>query len=215
MKTPTLKASIREQKDNTALRAQGLVPAVVYGKKTPSFSVSVDEKDFIKLFREVGENTVFTLKVEEKKAHNVIVRDVQYHPLSGDIQHIDFYAVSMTDAIETVVGLEFIGEAPAVKELGGTLVKNMDEVEVKGLPGNIPHTISVDVSALKTFDDAIYVKDLKRSDDVEILSEEDTSIAFVSQPREETEEELIETPDVSQVEVEEKGKKEEKDTEEK
>jgi len=214
MKTIVLKASLRKDERNENLRSEGNIPAVVYGKVVESTSVYVDQKVFGKVFQKAGENTVITLEIDEKTSHNVIVRDVQFHPLSGKIQHIDFYAVSMTEKIETMVGLEFVGEAPAVKEFAGVLVKNVDELEVRALPGNIPHTFSIDISQLKSFDDVIRVKDIPKEEGVEILLDEETSIVFVSRPREEEVEEETGTPDVSQVEVEEKGKKEE-DTDEK
>jgi large subunit ribosomal protein L25 len=209
MNTMILEASTRKDEKNTNLRSIGKVPAVVYGKSVQATSISVDKKSFVKVFQQAGENTVFILKVDGSVSHNVIIRDIQFHSLSGDVEHIDFYAVSMTEKIETMVGIEFVGEAPAVKELGGVLVKNIDELEVRALPGNIPHIFTIDISQLKSFDDVVRVKDLPKEKDVEILLDEETSIVFVSRPREEEAEEVSGTPDVSQVEVEEKGKKEE------
>ena len=208
MKNMILKASLRKNEKNEDLRSQGEIPAVVYGKTVQSTPIRVEGKSFVKIFQQAGENTVFTLDIDGK-THNVIVRDVQFHALSGSVQHIDLYAVSMKEKIETMVGIEFTGEAPAVKELAGVLVKNIDELEVRALPGNIPHSFIVDISELATFEDAIHVKDIPRDDDVEILLDEETSIVFVARPREEEVEENTGAPDVSQVEVEEKGKKEE------
>lgn len=216
MKTIILQGDLRTEKSPKELRREGLIPAVVYGKKEQSTSVCVDAKEFKKLLRSIGETTVFDLQITGGKTYHVLVRDRMFDSLSGDILHVDFYAVSLDEAIETAIELEYTGEAPAVKELGATLVKNLDEIDVKALPNDLPSSLVVEVSSLKTFEDVIHIKDLAISDKVTILSDPETIIASVSRPR--TEEELesdATQPDVSQIEVEEKGKKEVVEEEEK
>ncbi len=109
----------------------------------------------------------------------------------------------MDEEIEATVEIEFTGESPAVKELGGVLVKNIDEVDVKCLPGDLPPKIIVDVGKLKTFDDYIYVKGLKVSDKIELLVDPETVVAMVAPPRSEEELADLDTEvkaDVTQVE---------------
>lgn len=181
----------------------GKIPAVLYGKNIDNISLRVDEKDFQKAYSQVGESTVFKVSVDGKDERNVIIKEVQKDILSGRPIHVDFYQVRMDEEIEATVEVEFVGEPPAVKELGGVLVKNVDEIDVKCLPGDLPPKFIVDVGALKTFDDYIYVKDLDVSDKVELLADPETVVAMVSPPR--SEEELAELDtevkaDVTQVE---------------
>ena len=109
----------------------------------------------------------------------------------------------MDEEIEAKVELEFVGESPAVKELGGILIKNMDEIEVKCLPGDLPPKIEVDISRIKNFEDYIYVKDLPVSDKVELLADSENVVAMVTEPRSEEELAELETEvkeDVTKVE---------------
>jgi large subunit ribosomal protein L25 len=126
---------------------------------------------------------------------------VQKHYLKSNPIHVDFYEVKMTEKLTATVQLEFIGESNAVKALGGTLVKNLTEVEVECLPADLPHQIDVDITTLNTFEDTILVKDLNVSDKVEIKVEADEMVAKVQPPRD-VEAELAEpiVEDISAVE---------------
>ena len=148
---------------------------------------------------------MIALEIDGKNDRNVIIYDIQEDPVKGNIIHVDFFQVRMDEEIETDVELVYIGEedAPAVKELGGVLVKNMDNVTVKCLPAYLPSEITVDVSSLQTFEDRILVKDLKVSEKVEIDSDPETVVALVSPPRSEEDLEKLEEKidaDVSKVE---------------
>lgn len=206
-------------------RKEGLIPAVVYGRGIKSESIWVKNLDFSRLIAKSGESTMISLEIDENKDRNVIIYETQEDPVRGNYTHIDFFQVRMDEEIETEVELVYVGEenAPAVKELGGVLVKNMDNVTVKCLPAHLPSEITVDVSKLATFEDRITVKDLNISDQVKIDLEPETVIALVSPPRSDDElsklEEKVEM-DVSKVEgvvkpdqpdetSEEEGKKEE------
>lgn len=201
-KKPTLEAKLRDKKEKNSLK--NLIPAVVYGKDFENLVVWVDYKSFNRLYREIGESTIIDLAVEgRKQPERVLIYEMQRDPISGNVTHLDFYKVRMDEEIEKEVSLEFVGVAPAVKESGGTFVQNMDEVEVKCLPGDLPASISVDISILKTFDDYIYAKDLKVGEKVEIMLDPETVIALVSAPRTEKELEDLEgeiDADVSKVE---------------
>ena len=214
----TLSAVIREKEEKpNILRNKGLLPAVLYGPKTKNFSLQLNEKEFEKLFRKTGESSLISLEVKgAKEKFLVLVHDFQKDPLKGNFIHVDFYQPALDKETEAAVPLEFIGEAPAVKELNGTLVKNISEVEIKALPQNLPHEIKVDISCLKTFDDSILIKDLIIAKEVKIIKEPNEIVALVTPP-EKVEEEL-EKPIEEKVEevekVEEKEKKEEKEEEE-
>lgn len=169
-------------------RATGLVPAVIYGRGIETQSLWVAALELKRLLRESGESTVIELMIDGKNGRNVLIYDLQRDPVTDRLLHADFFQVRMDEEIETGVELEYIGASPAVVELGGVLVKNMDEIEVKCLPGDLPAKIKVDISVLKTFDDYIYVKDLDISDKVKIELDPETVVALVTPPR--TEEEM-------------------------
>lgn len=202
--TLTLNATKREkQREERPKGDEKTIPAVLYGKGIENVLVRVGSKDFQDVYSQVGESAIFKLSLEGKDERNVIVKEVQRDILDGRLIHADFYQVRMDEEIEAMVEVEFVGEAPAVKEFGGVLVKNVDEIEVKCLPGDLPPKIVVDVSGLKTFDDYIYVKNLKVSGKVELLVDPETVVAMVSPPRSEEELAELETEvkeDVTQVE---------------
>ena len=183
-------------------RKNGLIPAVVYGKGINTSGIWVKELDFIRLIRKSGESTMIELDVEGSK-HNVIIYETQKDPIKGAYTHIDFFKVRMDEEIETEVEIVWLGESPAVKEQGGILVKNMDEVTVKCLPAHLPSEIEVDISGLKTFDDHITISDLKISEHVKIDIDPETVVALVTPPRSTEELEQLEEKveaDVTKVE---------------
>lgn len=186
----TLSAKIRKDlgKKVKSLRKRGILPAVLYGPKIKTQSLEIDLKEFEKIYHETGESSLISLEIENKKTP-VLIHDVQKDPLTERPIHVDFYQPSLKEEIEVRVPLIFEGEAPAVKELGGTLVKNISEIEVKALPQNLPHEIKIDISKLKTFKDNILIKDLKLPEGVKILRNPEEILAFVAQP-EKVEEEL-------------------------
>jgi len=216
METLNLKAKKREilGKKVNSLRRNGLIPAVVYGKEASSESLAVDRKEFQKIFKQVGENTLIDLSIDDNETKKVLISDPQVDPVTDEFIHVDFHQVKLTEKVQSEVPLEFINEeeAQAIKELEGTLVKDKDEIEVECLPTDIPHSIEVDVSLFKTFDDIIHVSDLKVPSNVKILDDPEEVVATVMPPRseeelKELEEEVVE--DVGKVEEVEKEEGEE------
>lgn len=175
-----------------SVRENGAIPAVLYGKGVETKSFQVNYSEFQKLFRDAGESTLITLTLEGED-FNVLVKDVQYEPLKDSYQHLDFYVVRMDEKITAEVELVFVGTAPAVKDEGGTLVKNLDALDITCLPADLPHEIEVDISSLATFDDAITVADLKLSDKLEPEQEETETIALVAPPRSDEEMEALDS----------------------
>jgi large subunit ribosomal protein L25 len=173
----------------------------------------MDYQDFFDTYNEAGGSTLVNVSVEgESKKYPALIYDIQFHPISGRYNHVDLYAVKMGEKLETEIEINFTGEAPAVKEQGGTLVKSLDAIGVKCLPKDLISEIKVDISSLKDFDDCIYVKDLNIPKELEVMIDEDTTVASVARPRSDEEleglEEKVEV-DIDQVETEEKGKEKE------
>jgi large subunit ribosomal protein L25 len=167
-------------------RKTGQIPAVVYGHGIKSEPLYVSAKEFGKAYKEAGESTLIFLEIEGKKT-NVLIHDVQRHPLSDEIIHIDFYQVRMDEKIKAKVSLLFVGESPAVKAEGGVLIKNIQEVEIEALPQDLIHHIEVDISKLITYEDRVLIKDLPISGSVKILSDAEETVASVMPPRSEEE----------------------------
>lgn len=154
-----LLAKKREQRGEKA-RGQGLLPAVVYGAGQANISLVLDYNSFAKLYTKVGASSLIDLSVDEQANGKILIHDVQYNPVSGHISHVDLRRIDMNKEIATTIALNFINESPAIKEQGGTLIKNIEEVEVKCLPKDLVSEIRVDLAVLKTFTDTIKVKDL-------------------------------------------------------
>lgn len=205
--TFTLKISERTEKGKKlqALRADGKLPAVIYGPKHEAMTITLDAKEFEKVFNEAGESSVLVLTGVGEDAE-VLVQDVAYGPVKGQTVHVDFYAIEKGKEVTVNVPLEFTGEAPATK-LGGSLTKALHEVEVTCKPANLPHEIVVDVSSLNTFEDSILIKDLVVPTGVTITNEAEDTVAFVAEAKEEAEEEPA-ALDMDAIEVEKKGKEE-------
>lgn len=186
-----LKAKKRDilGKKVTHLRREGFLPAVVYGEKVKSESVSVPYIDFEKVYREAGGSSLIALTVDGTP-HNVLIVDVKRDPIKGTPLHADFYAVRMDKVIRAKVPIEFIGESPAVKNEGGILVKVMHELEVEALPKDLPHEIKIDLVPLAAIHAKIAIKDITAPAGTKILGEPDDIIVLVDPPR--SEEELAE-----------------------
>ena len=207
-----LSAKIREEKGKKtkSLREKGEIPAVLYGPKIKPISVGVVKKEFEKVFAEAGESSLISLEVGGKdgKKYSVLIHDFSRDPINRSFTHIDFYQPILTKEVEAMVPLVFEGVSLAVKDLGGTLVKSVQEVLVKALPQNLPHDIKVSIDSLKTFGDSIAVKDLKLPEGVKVMKGADETIVNVK-PQAKVEEEL-EKPieekveDVAKVEKKEK-----------
>lgn len=191
------------------LRKKGILPAVIYGPEVKNQLLEVNLKEFEKVYKAVGESTLVPLKIEgESKEYSVLIHDVDKDPLTRMPLHVDFYQPSLEKEIEAMVPIVFEGEAPAVKNLGGTLIKNILEVNVKAFPQNLPKEIKVNIGNLNTFEDHILIKDLNVPEGVKILKDPSEIVAKVT-PVEKVEEELAK-PIEEKVEEVEKVEKEKK-----
>jgi large subunit ribosomal protein L25 len=186
-------------------KAEGQIAAVAYGPKFLSQSISVPYAEFVKAYNQVGETGLISLSIEGKNV-NVLVHEITLHPVKNSVEHVDFYVPEAGKKIHANIPLAFVGESAAVKA-GNILIKVMHEVEVEALPENLPHDIQVDISKLATLEDDIKVSDLVFPAGVSVKSEAEEVVASVVAPQEEKEESA--PVDLSAIEVEQKGKKEE------
>lgn len=167
------------------LRKEGLIPANVFGRKITSFAIQIDAKAFRTVYKEAGETGLVDLSVEGK-VHPVLISESQVHPVSGEIIHIDFHEVDLTEKVTASIPVEIIGESPAVKSGEGTLVQQIDEIEVEALPTDLPDRFDVDITSLVEIDQAIHVSDIKyNSDKVTIKTDAELIIAKIEAPQEE------------------------------
>ena len=184
-----------------ALRAKGQMPAEVYGHNVPNVHVTVSSNEFEKVLRKAGESSIISLDIDGVGVRNVLIHDVQKHALRNNPIHADFYEVSMTEKLQTMIALEYVGEAHAVKALSGTLFKMLNEIEVECLPGNLPHNLTVDISSLTTFDAVVTVGDIALPVGVELITDASEIVAKVQPPRDlEAELSAPVVEDVTQVE---------------
>jgi large subunit ribosomal protein L25 len=188
-----LKAEPRETlgKHVKQVRAQGYVPAVLYGSKIKATPIQVESKTLHKVLARAGGNTLIALQIGRKKPVLTLAREVQRDILRHNILHVDFYQVVMTEKITAEVPLVLTGEAPAVREHGGILVHGLDTVEVQCLPGDLPSSIEIDLAPLTDFNDMLTMADLPVPPSVTILSEPESVIARIEAPRMVEEEEVV------------------------
>lgn len=190
------------------LRRQGILPGVVYGHKVDSYPVQMDTHSTYLLLRKITPTTLITLDLDGKKT-KVMIRERKFDVVTGDLLHLDFLAVSMTEKMRASVAIELVGDAPVLDEVPGSLLNHMlESLEIEGLPADLPERIQVDVSSLVSAEDSITVADLKLGDKIEIhtpAEEVIVSVSFVAAAEEASELE----EGAAEPEVMEKGKKEE------
>ena len=189
------------------LRKQGVFPAVFYGHKEKSTPIQMKKSDFIKVWKKAGESSVVSLTMKEGSV-DALIHDVNFDPLTGEPRHADFYVFEKGHKVEISVPIEFEGVSLAVKELGAVLIKVLHELKIKADPANLPHQIIVDISSLAQFGDHITAKDIKLPNGVELMENPEEVIVNVAEPKEEPVEEAAPI-DLSAIEVEKKGKKDE------
>lgn len=200
----TLDVEKRDVKTNlNQVRKAGKIPAVFYGKKEKSTPIMLSYPIFEKTLKEAGESTILHLKGDGISI-DALIHEVDLDPVTDKPRHVDFYAIEKDKKLEVKIPLEFIGVAPAVKDLGGILVKVMHEIEIEALPKDLPHKLEVDISALVAFDSVIKAHDIKLPEGVSLKAKPDEVIASVYEPKEE----IVETApvDLSTIEVQKKGK---------
>ena len=161
---------------------------MIYGHNVDAVPVLVDGRDFVKAFQKVGRNQLVDLQLGDEPVRKALIREVQRSPRDGDLLHVDFYQVNLTERIESEVPIEIVGEVELVSKGEADLQRGLHVLKVECLPTDLPPVITVDVSSLKEIDDEIRVKDLRTPAGCEILDEPDDLIVKVATHREEVEE---------------------------
>jgi len=187
-----LTAKIRKElgKKVKKLRKKEIIPAILYGKKLKNpIPLEINLKEFEKIFKEAGESSLISLTTDKGEKFLVLIHEIAKDFLTGRPTHIDFYQPDLDKEVEVMVPIIFEGESKAVKELGGTLVKNISELKIKAKPQNLPKEIKVNIAKLDSFTDNILIKDLEISEGVRILKDPQEIVALVVPP-EKIEEEL-------------------------
>ncbi|MGR6837193.1 50S ribosomal protein L25 [Syntrophomonas erecta] len=186
------------------LKRQEMVPGIVYGNGQDPKPVAIQGRQIQKVFTQYGSRGLFFLNLEEETSPiTVLVRELQRHPITGKLVHVDFLAVNMSEKITSTVGIQIIGEEEVVKK-EGILQLGAKEVEVSCLPGDLPEYFTCDVSALE-IGDKISVGDINVPAEVEVISDPETLIVTVLAPTmataDEPEEENLESEGQDQAEV--------------
>ena len=200
------------------LRREGRLPGIVYGHNVDPVTVMVDGREFVKAFQKVGRNQLVDLQLGEEPVRKALIREVQRNPRDGDLLHVDFYQVNLTEKIESEVPIEIEGEVEMVSKGEADLQRGLHVLKVECLPTDLPPVITVDVSGLKEVDDEIRVKDLAVPPGCEILDDPEDLVVKVAAHREEVEEvapapAAAEVPTVGETEAAEPGAEGEAPTE--
>lgn len=172
------------------LRVQGRVPAVVYGRQVPPQNLEVNIKDLEQVIHHsVSENVLVDLAVaQDARAKRLaLVKEVQHHPLTGNVLHVDFHEVSETEKVTVMVPVETVGEAVGVKTGGGVLEHVLFRIKVRALPKDLPEFIQVDVSHLE-IGQSVHLGEIKPPPGVEVLGDKSISVLAVAAPITEAEE---------------------------
>lgn len=210
MEEIVLKAKHRQVigKQVRALRREGRLPAVLYGRSLKSpIPVTLDLHETSQIIPTVTSSHLVIVDVDGER-HTALIKERQRQPVTGMLVHLDFQVVSMTEKLRAYVFLELTGESPAVRDLGGMLVQSLNRVEVESLPGDLPERIVVDLSDLRQIGDAVHIRDLGLSAAIEVLADPDEVIVVVMAPTVE-EVAVAGLEGVPEPEVIERGKKEE------
>jgi large subunit ribosomal protein L25 len=201
-----------------ALRRAGELPGVVYGHNVAPIAISMNARDASRILYHLTSSSLVTIDLEGKE-YPSLVREKQRNYVKGNVIHVDFQVVSLTEKIRANVGIELTGLSPAVKDFNAVLVTGLTELEVEAFPQDLPERVTVDISSMLNIGDGIHVRDIVVSDKVLVLDEPEEMIVLATAAKEEVEEVVapeaeVVAEEVAEPEVIEKGKKEEEVPEE-
>lgn len=195
LKAETRKVTGRKVK---TLRAKGVVPANIYGKDVKSASIEINGKEFREVFKKAGETGIVTVLLG-KEERPVLTSNVQVHPATGEILHVDFRQVNLKEKVSANIPLELTGESPAEKSGAGTVVLLVQELEVEALPADLPEKFEVDATILTDVDQTVKVGDLKYDKSkIEVKTDLETIVVKVEPPQKE---EVVAAPVLAEGEV--------------
>lgn len=202
--------SLGRRAGSKKLRGDGRVPAVIYGRETKPQNLELNTKEITDLIHHsVSENLLVDLAVKDdaKPKRLALVQEIQHHPLSGHVLHVDFHEVSPTEKVTIQVPVETAGEAAGVKNSGGVLEHVLFKLKVRALPKDLPETIVIDVTNLE-LNKSIHIGEVKAPEGVEIIGDKNIPVVSVAAPRAEEEPVAVEGKAAGDVEMT-KEKKEE------
>ncbi len=166
------------------LRRQGITPVHVFGHGIESLALQCDTTNLQRVLTQTGQTRLINLKIDgEKTPRTVMVRETQQNILKGDLLHVDFYQVKMTEVIDVDVPIILVGEAPALKNKENMLSQELNTLSVQCLPANIPNSIEVDINSLTESDQAIRVRDIVPGEGVTILNDPEVMLARIAVQR--------------------------------
>ncbi len=173
------------------LRNIGQTPATIYGHKFEALSVQFPTLELEKIFEHAGESSLVEIIIDDNK-YPIIFKNPQFHPVTGELIHIDCYKVNLKEKITATVPVELIGESIAVKN-GNTLMHILNEVEVEALPSDLPEKIEVDISSLIEVDSKITVSELNIDRQlIEVKNDPEQVVVIIEAPRVEEEPVVVE-----------------------
>lgn len=161
------------------LRKGGAIPAVIYGYNLDSTPISISAKEFKKSIQKNGQNSVFSMELEGKKV-NVVVSEIQQCSLKDEVNHVDFLAINMSEALEADVPIKLVGESIGVSE-GGILMQPNLEIKIKVKPAELPEVIEIDITNLK-IGETITVAEIRESIGFDVVSEDDHILVTLMAP---------------------------------
>ncbi len=166
------------------LRRQGLIPVHLYGAEIEPQNLQVDDRTLNRLLPQVGSNVPVSIEYEGRDGDNIcFVREVQRHPVSDEVIHVDFLRVDVSQVTTAEVPIVTVGSSLAVSDMAGTLLLNLQTLLIQALPMNMPAEIPVDISGLDDFDASLLVQDLQVPGNVTVLNDPEDFVARVAPPR--------------------------------
>lgn len=178
------------------LRRQGIVPLHLYGHGIESMPLQCDIAELRQVMSQAGKTRLINLKVgKARKPRNVFVREVQRHPVTGQLLHVDLYEVKMEEKMKVAVPIALVGEAPALRSKGSMLTQELNTLSIEALPDKIPAGVGVDVSGLAQPEQAIHVRDIVLDEEITVLDDPErlvVKISLLPTEKEEVVEEVVE-----------------------
>ena len=170
------------------LRRQGLIPVHLYGADIQPSNLQIDGRALNRLLPQVGTNIPVSIEVEDQEMENIcFVREVQRHPVTDEVIHVDFLRVDVTRTVSAEVPLTLTGVSPAVTQMAGTLLQNIQSLSIEALPMDMPAEVPVDISVLIDFDATLLVGDIEVPGNVTVLNDPEETLVRVAPPRLEVE----------------------------
>lgn len=176
-----------------SLRRQGMVPVHVYGTTLPPLALQAEAQVLRKVLPRVGTNVPLSVETDGEQGESLcFVREVQRHPVTEDVLHVDFMRVDVSRTIRSEVPVFLSGTAPAVRDMGGTVLQPLQTILVESLPMNVPASFHLDISELDDFEKGVYVRNVSVDPNVTVITDLDELLARVASPRIEVEEVTVE-----------------------